>query len=468
MLSWIDKELIASKLPDKRLTKRLYDIMKKLFQGIGESIPTAFQDWANTKAAYRFLGNPRVNEADILKGHFEATKSRVQQTNGILLVLHDTSEITYKRSEPREFGLTRKIPCKGSLFSTEKTKTVCGILMHSSLVVTTEGLPLGLAAKKFWNREKFKNAKSLYRSKNGTRIPLEEKESYRWVESLRNSNELLDCQSRLIHVGDREADIYDFFNESIIGGSNFLVRIKVDRKTSEHSTINRVMGSAPSRGQHELSYTDAKGIPVKALLEIKFEKVTIQPSSGLKRDKFDNLAITIIHANECSNESEDREPISWKLATNLQVEDLESAIEKLKWYSLRWRIETFFKVLKSGCKVEESKIRNAESLSKLIALNCIIAWRIFWLTMINREVKDIPAEIVLSEVETKLLDKLVPDNSPKKTSSLQNYLIKIAKLGGYLARASDPPPGNTVVWRGIKRLLEAQIGFELGLGLMGN
>ncbi len=211
-------------------------IVTKLASRVGESLPTACQDWANTKAAYRFFSNPNLTEGEILAGHFQSTRERFRATKGLVLVLHDTTEITYKRAEPAKVGHTRTCPRrKGCLYDKAVPKAICGILMHSSLVLTQEGLPLGFSAKKFWSRDKFQDAKALYKKKNGTRIPIEEKESYRWIENLKSSNVLLGEVNRLVHMGDRESDIYDFFRVAQAENSYFLVRIKVDRRTEDET-----------------------------------------------------------------------------------------------------------------------------------------------------------------------------------------------------------------------------------------
>jgi hypothetical protein len=155
--------------------------------------------------------------------------------------------------------------------------------------------------------------------------------------------------------------------------------------------------------------------------------------------------------------------INWKLITDLPVNSNEEAIEKLHWYASRWKIETFHKILKSGCKAEESKLRTADRLVNLIAVFCILSWRIFWMTMLNRSSSAITAQVVFSETECRILDQLVPDRSKDSgvTRSLSFYIIKVARLGGYLARANDPPPGNTVMWRGLCRLTDIELGFDL-------
>ena len=244
-----------SKFKDKRLKKRFSEIFNQLYSGIGKSIPTACQDWNNTKAAYRFLSNLNVSESEIMEGHFQSTKSRFQSSVGPVLVLHDTTEITYKRHDFLKIGVTRKCANRKGLFDQNIKRAMCGILMHSSLAVTSEGLPLGLCGNRFWSREKFKNVKALYRKKNATRIPIGEKESYRWLEGVSFSNNLLGESYRLVHVGDREADIYDFFQRATEEDSNFLIRVKVDRRSSsELLTMNKSMSAAKRRGVHWIDY----------------------------------------------------------------------------------------------------------------------------------------------------------------------------------------------------------------------
>ena len=126
------------------------------------------------------------------------------------------------------------------------------------------------------------------------------------------------------------------------------------------------------------------------------------------------------------------------------------AIEKLQWYALRWKIEVFHKILKSGCKAEESKLRTAQRLANLVAVFCILSWRVFWLTMLNRSAPDALATLAFTETETVLLDRLVKDKYHVRRKKLSYYLVKLARLGGYLNRANDPPPGNTVMWRGYR------------------
>lgn len=172
---WIDKKLAGCRFKDERLGKRFRTLLGQLAEGTGESIPMACQDWANAKAAYRFLSNDRINEQEILGGHFQATRSRFRAAGGTVLVLHDTTELCFRREDDRDMGYLSNSVSRS--VSRPQSHKVCGMLMHASLAVTTEGLPLGVAAIKFWTRAKFKGTNRLKKHINPTRVPIEEKVS---------------------------------------------------------------------------------------------------------------------------------------------------------------------------------------------------------------------------------------------------------------------------------------------------
>src|ERR1700712_1603806 len=171
--NWADDEIERNAFKDARLGKRFRQLLIRMGGGIGESIPLACQDWANTKAAYRFFANKRVHEGDILSGHFDATRARFEAARGTVLLLQDTTEFTYQRARPELVGITKDINSGKDKKGRYRHHTLCGILMHSSLAVTTGGLPLGLTAVKFWTRKKFKGTAALKRKINPTRVPIE-------------------------------------------------------------------------------------------------------------------------------------------------------------------------------------------------------------------------------------------------------------------------------------------------------
>jgi hypothetical protein len=459
-------DLSGCQFQDARLGRRFQRLVRQLENRLGQSIPLACQDWTNTKAAYRFLSNPRVTEEPILAGHFQATRDRVAATDGgLILILHDTTEFTYYRESAQTLGILHK----GFKSQGQEQYAVRGILMHSSLAVTTEGLPLGLTAIKFWSRSKFKGTNALKRSVNPTRVPIEEKESIRWLENLKHSTELLGNAGRCVHIGDRESDIYELFCAAEQSGTKFLLRTCVDRLAGEgQHTVSAAMKDVKVKATCRVDVRDSKGTLSEATVEVRYKRLQILPPIG-KQKKYPSLTLTVIHARERAK-PRGREKIDWKLITNLPVRSRKDALEKLSWYAMRWKIETFHKILKSGCKAEASKLRAAERIVNLIAVFCILSWRIFWMTMMNRVAPAAPPTVALTSVEMRVLDLLIQDRTSRssRSATLASYLTKIAQLGGYLARAKDPPPGNAVMWRGVSRLTDIELGFVMGTQLVGN
>jgi hypothetical protein len=283
---------------------------------MGQSIPLICQDWANTKAAYRFFSNDRVSEADILAGHFQSTRDRVAATDGLVLVLHDTTEFTYQRERSEAIGITKNINSGRDKTGRLRSHTVCGILMHSSLAVTTEGLPLGLTAVKFWTRKKFKGTAALKKKINPTRVPIEKKESIRWLDNLKQSTELLNDPGRCVHIGDRESDIYELFCTAQQTGTHFLLRTCVDRLAGDgNHTIAEEMDEVAVKGLHRVEVRDSNGNPDEAVLEIRYRKLRVLPPIG-KQKRYPALTLTVIHAEERGT-PKTRKKIEWKLITDL-------------------------------------------------------------------------------------------------------------------------------------------------------
>lgn len=460
-MDWVERELDGGAFPDQRLKTRLGKLLGDLGRRIGGTVPAACQDWAATKAAYRFFSNPRVDEGIILAGHFAATAARFAAVTGTVLVLHDTTEFSFTRDTPDGVGQLSFV--KGR----HVTHTVCGLLMHSSLVVTTAGVPLGLAAVKFWTRKKFKGTNALKRRVNPTRVPIEQKDSVRWLDNLKQATTQLGEPARCVHVGDREADIFELFCAAGEAETHFLVRTCVDRLAGEgNTTVARKMAREPIRGSHDVEVRDDRGRVSTARVYLRFCRLTVHPPVG-KQKKYPTLPLTVIHAHERWT-PEGRDPIRWNLLTDLPVADLAAAVEKLDWYALRWKVETYHKILKSGCQAENARLRTAERLTNLLAVLCVVGWRVFWLTMTSRVTPTAPPEVAFTPTEITVLDRAAGGPPPASGRTMSHYLWEVAKLGGYLSRTKDPPPGNLVVWRGLTRLADRCLGFELNEPVVGN
>jgi len=159
--TWIDRELAGSDFQDARLNKRFRKLFEQLSDGTGESIPLVCLDWANTQAAYRFLSNHRVTEGDFSAGHFQSTRDRFAAADDTVLILLDTTEFNDHREDIQSVGIVIRTPVRKRLNGSPQHYLVCGILRHSSLAMTTNGLPLGLTAMKFWTRTKFTGCNAL-------------------------------------------------------------------------------------------------------------------------------------------------------------------------------------------------------------------------------------------------------------------------------------------------------------------
>ena len=299
-------------------------------------------------------------------------------------------------------------------------------------------------------------------------MPVEEKESFRWLQNLRQSSRLVGQPKRLVHVGDREADIFKLFATAAEEKTHFLVRTRVDRLAGEGGrTIAAAMQNPEGRGTYRLALRTRDGRPSEAVVDLRYRWLRVLPPIG-KQARYPSLELTVIHATE-TGKPEGREPVNWKLLTDLPVTSLAAAVEKLYWYARRWKVEVFHKVLKSGCRAEESLLRSSERIVKLVAVFWVVAWRVFWLSMAGRTAPTSTPTLALTERECRVLDRVIrakPVVSAEE-STLSAYLVKVARLGGYLARTKDPPPGHTVVWMGICRLAELLLGVELGPATCG-
>ena len=192
---WLNEKIREVTFSDKRLIERFKKLLSQLWKNLEQSIPLACQDWANTKAACRFLSNSKITIEKILQGHFMFTKKRVMAIcSAYILIIQDTREFSYNRKEAGEIGWTK-------IFNSNKNVyKKCALLMHSSLAITSEGLPLGLCAIKFWNRKSFKGTNEMKKIVNPTRVSIETKESNKWLENLASSMSLLEDNQRCVHI----------------------------------------------------------------------------------------------------------------------------------------------------------------------------------------------------------------------------------------------------------------------------
>jgi IS4 transposase len=246
------------------------------------------------------------------------------------------------------------------------------------------------------------------------------------LENLQYSTELLKKPQNSVHIGDRENDIYELFCMVQQLETHFLVRTCVDRLAGDGKhTIKDEMKKEKVKGIHKIKIKNDNGKLTEVVLNVKFRRIKVLPPIG-KKKQCPELTLTIIYAQE-KGKTRKGEKINWKLITDLPINSLDNAIQKLEWYTHRWKIETFFKILKSGCRAEESKLRTAERIVNLISIFCILIWRIFWMTMINRSAIKVTTKLVFTKNEICLLDILIKDKSTvsMRKKPLSHYINKL-------------------------------------------
>lgn len=461
---------------DKRLTKRLIKLSDSLVSLPESSINQACGGWSETKAAYRFFQNENVNIAKILSAHVKRTVERAKNYTTILAI-QDTSYISYN-GHHKTTGLCKLTSRMGTYNKIEGT----GLIMHTTLATTPEGLPLGMLDQKISSRKPVpEEIKELKKKSHGNAIPIESKESIRWLDSFQESCKHFNAKNtRVVTICDREGDMYDFFELAHRIGAPVLVRASQDRAINKVKRYSKkkseklwsVVEKFPCQGTISIEVPARNNKPSRvAILEVRFGVFTMNlPRNNFKSRKENisddglimSLPLTAIYVVEKNPPSEE-EALEWMLLTNLFVRNFKEAVEKIRWYCLRWKIEVFHKILKSGFLVEECRLGTAARLRRYLTVISVIACRIFFITLIGRTNPDLPCTFLLNEVEWKILYlkiykiKSCPNNIP----TIKEAIRLIAQLGGFLGRLNDGNPGPITLWRGWRRLSDLVEGVFL-------
>jgi len=452
-LTWGEREFRAVELGDKRLERRLKVVAEDLLARPQAPINQASADWAATKAAYRFFENPQATEAKIFIAHRDCTVQRMRG-QAVMLAIQDTTYLNYSH-HPQTRGLG---PIGDSRSDAQ------GLIMHSTLIVTPEGLPLGLLTQKIWARASYSQQSE--RERKNTAI--EQKESYRWLDALQETVDLAPANTLVVTLCDREADIYEFLAEAQQLEAKFVLRAAWDRHIA-HDDFPRLWPLL--EGQAVAGYLTIE-LPAReqrpqrqARLALRFTAVTLDPPQRYRAavpQPLPSLSLYAVQVKEVEPPAE--EPaIEWMLLTNIPVHTVNEALQRVEWYRRRWLIEEFHKILKSGCRIEACRLQTAQRLIRYVTLCSVIAWRLYWLTQVNRTAPTAPATTILAPEEVETLRALSsralpPSNSPLTTREAARL---IAKLGGFLGRRHDGEPGITVMWRGWQRLSDLALMWSL-------
>lgn len=323
-----------------------------------------------------------------------------------------------------------------------------GIKVHSCLAVREDGQPLGLLHQQCWHRAQRRGQSAKRKQK-----PIEAKESYRWLQTVTAAEADLSDELQVVHVGDREADIFELFAHPRREKSELLIRAVRNRRVEEGlGLLMPTLEQAPVAGEVELMLERNPRRPARQVrLRLRAISVTIKaPSDHPQRRTMAPVTLNSILVEEVEPPAEVKEPVRWVLLTSLSVNSFEEIWRCVVWYSYRWRIERFHYTLKSGCGMEALQLRTGERLQKALATYNIVACRLMTLTYGARLSPDAPCSIVFSASEWRVLRrKFEPKNRSPKTPTLRQSLIWVARLGGFLGRKGDQYPGLKTLWRGM-------------------
>jgi hypothetical protein len=438
---WAEEEFGDAELGDERLRKRLCEVARCFYSHPEANIPEACGSHAKAKATYRFMDNQRTTMDAILKPHYEQTTRRIAAEE-VVLAIQDTSSLNYT-AHPLTTGL--------GPINTAKDKAI-GLLLHDTLAFDDSGVPLGLLDVQCWARDKKQRE-----DKERYSLPIEDKESYKWLKSYQAVRNVQRCcpKTQVILISDRESDIYEFFVEArdSEGGPDLIIRADRGRqRKTETEPLWEQMEAEAVEGIHEVLVPAKDGKPSRiARLEVRYAQVTL--TAPQRKRRLGDVTLYAVYAKEEDPPAEGT-ALEWMLLTTIPVNSFEDAQWILRCYSRRWGIEVYHRTLKSGCKIEDRQLGNADRILTCLAIDMVVAWRIYHLTLLGRQEPEAPCTVFFEDSEWKALVAYVTKNPipPEQPPSLADAIKMLGALGGHLGRKSDGQPGTTYIWRGIQKL----------------
>jgi len=405
---WAEHEFGEAPLGDKRLSKRLVSVATAKAEAPSRSFSGVVKgNWPATKAYYRMIDQPEESELNlpnILAPHRQRTARRMMGQKTVLCI-QDGSELNYTNLD--------KCRGLGDLKANQTGAKTRGLNLHSTFAVAPNGLPLGVLKAQCIAPQ----AKPADDKRKPSAIPIEEKKTFVWIEHHRDLVELSKemPQTQLVNVCDREADFFELFDEQRKNPCvELLIRAQYNRNIDEEpfklfaaarqaAVISQVRVPIPRHSaRSKKSKQKARAARPGRLADLAIRKIQIQlppPAYCAAKKPID---IFLVHALE-ENPPPNTKAIEWFILTTINIASAEDAEQCLRWYTLRWRIEDWHRVLKSGCRIDDLAHETAERLRRAIAINLVIAWRIMLMTLLGRESPELPAEILFSDVELRTL-----------------------------------------------------------------
>ncbi|EKD92720.1 MAG: hypothetical protein ACD_28C00352G0001 [uncultured bacterium] len=418
--AWAKKEFGDAPLGDKRLSDRLVEVALDKVENPGQAYSNVAKgNWPKVKSYYRLIDHPddsAVTMSNILLPHRKQTIRRMKAEKTVLCI-QDGSDLCY----------THLAKCKGlGIIGKNQTGAQSkGLHLHSTLAINTDGIPLGVLRGECLAPE----PRSKEDKRSTETIPIEEKKTFSWLKGMRDCQELKAQMphTSLVNIMDREADFFELFDDQRLHCSNIhlIVRAHHDRGTTGEHKLFETARLSPIQTRLKIKVPRQSARPKKskqkarpkrieriADVAIRYTKIELKPPSNCREKEV--IPLWVVHVKE-DHAPAGVEPIEWFLLTTLEIKSIKDAQNCVKWYSLRWRIEDWHRVLKSGCGVEKLAHETADRLRRAIAINMVIAWRIMLMTLLGRIAPELPAEVLFSPLEIKVLKAY----AQKKTLSPQ-------------------------------------------------
>lgn len=433
-MSWADEEFLAIDLGDTRRNDRAKRLLERLAERPTASIPGACNGWAETQAAYRFLGGEAYDWMDILEPHRQCTRVRMAE-HPVVLCLQDTTELDFNGQSIAGFGP----------LSYEAQR---GMYLHPTFAVSSEREPLGVMDAWMWARE--------LKGPDGIRPG--SRESVRWSEGYARVAEWAAelPATRLVYVADREADLHELMVRAHDLGTpaDWLLRSKHNRALPDGKRLWEKVLASPSLGEIRFTLPAGRERAARDVRqEVYAQRITL--SDGRRG----TIEVTCVVAREIGAPPGVK-PIEWRLLTNRTAATLEAVVELIEWYRARWEIELLFLVFKEGCRVEALQLSTMERIERALALFLVVAWRVARLMRLGRTVPDLDAALLLETEEWQAAYILAKKPLPKQPPRLNEVLRLIARLGGFLGRKGDGEPGLKTIWLGLQRVTDFAAGIK--------
>lgn len=411
-------------------------------------MPQALETASQAQAAYRFWSNNQVKASQIIASQRTAVSGRVAAAGEVVLAVQDTSDLN--------FGTNRK-QARGLGFINKTVQQ--GIKVHSCLAVSQTGVVLGLLDQFTWTRAERTGKRADYKKK-----PTAQKESQRWLDTMSVAETSVPADVQVVHVGDREADLYDFFVAAQTLQTQVLIRAVQNRKVQhELDYLLPTINQAPVLATRQIELKRQPERPARtAQVQLRAMSVTLEvPAQHPQRQEFTPITLNVLLVEEI-DPPQGETAIHWLLLTSLPIDTAEQAWQCVTWYTYRWCIERFHYVLKQGCQIEALQLSQGSRLCKALATYSIVACRLLRLMETARQQPEQPCTTILNSPEWRLLQrKFQPKSRSRKPPTLAQVMIWIAQLGGFLARKGDGHPGIKTLWRGLSKLHDLLEGAQL-------